>query len=91
MEVARRSTPLLDLAIEVIEKGNPNAASDGLSAAAVLHASVTAALANVEINLASIKEPDYVETTRFEVERLRTRADEARAGAEAAFTARLAD
>ncbi len=90
MEVARRSTPLMDLAIEVIEKGNPNAASDGLSAAAVLHASVTAALANVEINLTSMKDQDAVTKMRQEADALRAHADEGFAAAGEAFRSRLA-
>jgi glutamate formiminotransferase/formiminotetrahydrofolate cyclodeaminase len=91
LDVTRLAVDALELAREVTESGNVNAVSDGAAAAQLLAASTWAALANVEINLASIKEPDYVETTRFEVERLRTRADEARVGAEAAFMARLAD
>jgi len=90
MEVARRSTPLLEVAIEVIEKGNPNAASDGLSAAAVLHASVTAALANVEINLASLKDQDAVAKMRQEGDALRAHALEGFAAAAEAFRSRLA-
>ena len=90
LDVTRLAVDALELAREVTESGNVNAVSDGAAAAQLLAASTWAALANVEINLASIKEPDFVESTRFEIQRLRTRADEARAGAEAAFTARLA-
>ena len=81
----------LEVAREVTEMGNVNAVSDGAAAAQLLAASTWAALANVEINLASIKDEEYVETTRFEVDRLRALAEEARARAEAAFSARLAD
>ena len=91
LDVTRLAVDALELAREVTESGNVNAVSDGAAAAQLLAASTWAALANVEINLASIKEPDFVETTRFDIERLRTRAEDARAGAEAAFTARLAD
>jgi formiminotetrahydrofolate cyclodeaminase len=85
MEVARRSTPLMDLAVEVVEKGNPNAASDGATAAAVLHASVQGALANVEINLSSLKDQDEVARIRSEVDAIRRQAEEQLAAAQQAF------
>jgi glutamate formiminotransferase / formiminotetrahydrofolate cyclodeaminase len=91
LAVTRLAVDTLELAREVTETGNVNAVSDGAAAAQLLAASTWAALANVEINLASIKDEEYVETTRFEVDRLRARAGEARGAAEAAFTARLAD
>lgn len=50
LEVARRSVYLMSLAEETLTNGNPNAASDALSAAASLHAAALAALANVDIN-----------------------------------------
>ena len=90
MEVARRSTPLMDLAVEVVEKGNPNAASDGATAAAVLHASVVGALANVEINLASLKDQDEVARLRAEVDAIRNQADGQLAAARQAFARRMA-
>jgi methenyltetrahydrofolate cyclohydrolase len=50
LEVARRSVYLMALAEETLTSGNPNAASDALSAATSLHAAALAALANVDIN-----------------------------------------
>jgi formiminotetrahydrofolate cyclodeaminase len=50
LEVARRSVYLMSLAEETLASGNPNAASDALSAATSLHAAALAALANVDIN-----------------------------------------
>ncbi len=50
LEVARRSVYLMSLAEETLTNGNPNAASDALSAATSLHAAALAALANVDIN-----------------------------------------
>jgi formiminotetrahydrofolate cyclodeaminase len=89
LEVARRSAALLDAAVEVIQQGNPNAASDGATAAAMLHAAVVGAVANVEINLASLK--DEQERTRMDEEgrALRSRAQEALGEAGKAFVARL--
>ncbi len=91
LEVARRSTPLMDLAVEVVEKGNPNAASDGATAAAVLHASVLGALANVEINLGSLKDQELVARMRSEVAVIRTQAEGQLAAARQAFARRVAD
>lgn len=50
LEVARRSVYLMSLAEETLSSGNPNAASDALSAATALHAAALSALANVDIN-----------------------------------------
>jgi len=50
LEVARRSVYLMSLAEETLTSGNPNAASDALSAATSLHAAALSALANVDIN-----------------------------------------
>jgi formiminotetrahydrofolate cyclodeaminase len=50
LEVARRSVYLMALAEETLSSGNPNAASDALSAATSLHAAALSALANVDIN-----------------------------------------
>ena len=50
LEVARRSVYLMSLAEEALANGNPNAASDALSAATSLHAATLSALANVDIN-----------------------------------------
>jgi formiminotetrahydrofolate cyclodeaminase len=50
LEVARRSVYLMSLAEETLASGNPNAASDAVSAATSLHAATLSALANVDIN-----------------------------------------
>jgi glutamate formiminotransferase/formiminotetrahydrofolate cyclodeaminase len=89
LEVARRSASLIDLAPEVIERGNPNAASDGASAAAMLHAAVVAALANVEINAASLKDEEEVVRMRDEAGSLRGKAQELLRTSGAAFRARV--
>ena len=63
-EVARRAADLLPLAVEVIRTGNANAASDGLAAAHLLFAGVETALANVAINLGSIKDEQLLSGLR---------------------------
>jgi methenyltetrahydrofolate cyclohydrolase len=89
LEVARRSASLLDSAVEVIQRGNPNAASDGATAAAMLHAAIVGAVANVEINLASLKDQDEKARMGEEGRALRTRAQESLGEAGKAFVARL--
>ena len=79
----------MPLAVEVIRDGNPNAASDGATAAAVLHASVVGALANVEINVASLKDVDEVARMRDESSHLRSSAEDLLAAAGAAFAERM--
>ena len=74
LEVARRAVALMELAREATEKGNVNAASDGASAAAMLFASATCALFNVDINAASVKDAAAVERMHGEVATLRAEA-----------------
>jgi formiminotetrahydrofolate cyclodeaminase len=89
LELARRSAALMPLAVEVIRDGNPNAASDGATAAAALYASVVGGLANVEINVASLKDAGAAAEMRQESASLRSTADEQLAAAGAAFLERM--
>ncbi len=75
LEIARRAVDLMELAEDATAMGNPNAASDGMSAAAVLYASVLAAKANVEINAASIEDEARRRALLDEVTGIRKRAD----------------
>ena len=88
LQVARQAADLLDLAREVTEVGNVSAASDGAAAAQVLAAAVNAALANVEINAGSIKDPKETEPLRRDASTLRERARALVEATEAAFRAR---
>lgn len=74
LEVAKRAVALMELAREATEKGNVNAASDGASAGAMLFASASAALFNVDINTASMKDAAAVERMHAEVATLRAEA-----------------
>ena len=53
LEIARRAVDIMELAEDATAMGNPNAASDGMSAAGMLLGAVIAARANVEINAAA--------------------------------------
>ena len=75
-EVARRAVELMRAAVEAIQSGNSNAASDGVAAANLLFAGAQAALANVAINIGSIKDQEVVGRLRFEAETLDARSRE---------------
>lgn len=60
MRTARTAVKLLALVPDLVEKGNPNAASDAGSAALLLEAASVAALLNVGINLPGIADPAFV-------------------------------
>jgi formiminotetrahydrofolate cyclodeaminase len=89
LAVARAAVELMELAEDATAMGNPNAASDGFSAAASLHGAALSAIANVEINAAGLKD----EATRAgyvaEGARQRARADELLRDAQTAFELRL--
>jgi formiminotetrahydrofolate cyclodeaminase len=60
MRTARAAVRLLAALPELVEKGNPSAASDAGSAALLLEASAAAALLNVGINLPGIQDPAFL-------------------------------
>lgn len=90
LEVARRAVALMEHALASIEHGNANAASDGLSAAHVLHAATSSALANVAINVAGLKDPTVAAELRAEADALTARAEELLGSSRAAFATRIA-
>jgi len=60
MRTARAAVRLLSALPELVEKGNPSAASDAGSAALLLEAAGAAALLNVGINLPGVKDPTFL-------------------------------
>ena len=70
LEVMRRCAEALGAAPVVAELGNPNASSDVQVAVGLLSAGLHGAHQNVEINLKSLKDADYVARVRQEVETL---------------------
>jgi methenyltetrahydrofolate cyclohydrolase len=70
LEVARGAQAILGLAGAVIAKGNPNAVTDGLVGAMMARTAGLSALYNVKINLVSIRDEDFVQDLRSEVETL---------------------
>jgi formiminotetrahydrofolate cyclodeaminase len=81
LDLARRSVYLLGLAEEVTRDGDANAAADGLSAAAGLHAATVASVANAEINAFAIADDErrreLMETCRALRDRASSLLDEA--------------
>ena len=66
LEVMRRCVETLGLAPTVGDLGNPNALSDVKVGVAMLQAGLAGARENVEINLGSVKDADYVARVRAE-------------------------
>lgn len=75
LEIARRAVDLMELAEDATAMGNPNAASDGMSAAGMLLAAVIGARANVEINASALKDAACRDALLEEVTAIRDRAD----------------
>ncbi|MFC4859241.1 cyclodeaminase/cyclohydrolase family protein [Actinophytocola glycyrrhizae] len=66
--IAVLSRRLVELAGELVDGGNPNVVSDVAVAASNAHAALQAAVVNIEINAASIKDEDVVRGLRSTVE-----------------------
>lgn len=60
MEVARKALDMMDIIASVAEHGNQNAVTDACVSMMTARTAVLAALLNVKINLASIKDIEYV-------------------------------
>ncbi len=60
MQTARVAVRLLAVLPELVEKGNPNAASDAGTAALLLEAAAVSALLNVGINLPGVPDADFI-------------------------------
>ncbi|HJR98869.1 MAG TPA: cyclodeaminase/cyclohydrolase family protein [Actinomycetota bacterium] len=74
LEIARRAVDLMELAEDATAMGNPNASSDGMTAAGMLFASVLGAKANVEINATSLEDETRRHALLDEVAGIRSRA-----------------
>jgi formiminotetrahydrofolate cyclodeaminase len=85
LDVMRGCHAALGEARTIAPLGNPNASSDLQVALELLRAAVRGAGFNVEINLGSLKDAEYVARTRDEIARLRKEADEAASAAAASL------
>jgi len=75
LEVAQGAVEALQLAAEVVARGNLNAISDGGSAAAQAQAALRGAALNVRINLQGLEDADMVQKLLGELEKLETQAN----------------
>ena len=89
LDVARACSRGLALAPVVAARGNPNAVTDAGCGARFLHAGLSGALYNVAINLASIKDADFVASRSAEAEDLRRSGEGSLAAALAAVDSAL--
>lgn len=70
LEVAQTALEIMPLAKLAVQYGNANTVTDGIISAMMARTAVLAALCNVKINLASIKDADYVAKTAHQVQKL---------------------
>jgi len=70
LDVAKNAFKIIELAEEVIKYGNKNAVTDGAVAVMMARTAVLSALYNVKINLALIKDVDFVKRIRKDVTNL---------------------
>ncbi|HUP28151.1 MAG TPA: cyclodeaminase/cyclohydrolase family protein [Chloroflexia bacterium] len=68
LRVAKAASEAGQLAVVAVEKSNPNVASDARVARLLADAARDGAIANVEINLGSIKDSDFVARMREELD-----------------------
>lgn len=75
LNVGKDAFRLLQLAERVILKGNQNAVTDGAVAAMSARTAVHSAFYNVKINLGSIKDEEFVNNAKKEMEELESKVD----------------
>ncbi len=72
LEVAGDAFKIIELAREVVAKGNKNAVTDGLVGVMTARTAVLSALYNVKINLASIKDKEFADDIANKVKHMET-------------------
>ena len=74
LEVAKTTVKIFPIAQAVVQRGNPNAVTDGLVAAMLARSATLGALLNVKINLGSIKDEAFVADMSAQVKQLEQQA-----------------
>jgi formiminotetrahydrofolate cyclodeaminase len=77
LETAEACLAVIEHAVPVARKGNENAVTDGGTGALLAHAALQAALYNVEINLGTIDDEEFVDETAARADEIEERAAEA--------------
>ena len=90
LRLAERAVALMEAAEDATAMGNPHAASDGYSAGTMLFAAALAAMANVRINAAGLKDEAAGAQLLASCDELRATADALLHQVEEAFLLRLA-
>ena len=75
LSVAKDAFKIMELAGNVIKKGNKNAATDGAVAAMMARTAVLSALYNVKTNLSSIKDIDFVNEVAKQVKLMESKIE----------------
>ena len=70
LDVAKDAFKIIELAEKVVKQGNKNAITDAAVATMMARTAVLSALYNVKINLASIKDTNFVEKIREEIKHM---------------------
>ena len=89
MVVARRAIRLMELALEVTGSGDQEAASEGVTGAAMLFASTVGAVASSAADAAALSDAEVAREIRDETRAMRERATLLLVATEAAFVGRL--
>jgi formiminotetrahydrofolate cyclodeaminase len=76
MDMTRKCVDIMDLSLHISKIGNRMLASDFEVAAFIGDAAVNSAIANVKINLKSIKDEDYVERIEDDYSQLRKKSND---------------
>jgi formiminotetrahydrofolate cyclodeaminase len=67
MQTLTAAVAALTLCVQVIEQGNPNAVTDGITGALLAEAAAQGAALNVQVNLAAIQDASFVTATRTQL------------------------
>lgn len=76
LSVGENCLKVMQFAIDVVQSGNPNAASESLACGLLAYAGVYSALTTVEINLATIQDPLFVRNLLADGNRIKDQAEE---------------
>jgi formiminotetrahydrofolate cyclodeaminase len=75
LDTAKHCMKVLEMAPVTADKGNPNSVSDAGVGADMAAAGLRGAIMNIEINLGSIKDQDYVNNMKEEIKELHEKGE----------------